>query len=68
MKIEGHFTSDEIRSAMALGATTERLAFKRITLNFPNQAAYDKWFSQQKSSHPNLWGMTLTLVPRLSDQ
>lgn len=64
MRIEGHFTADEIRTAVALGAATTKLAYKKICLSFPTQAAYDKWFSQQKLNRPELWGTMLTLAPK----
>lgn len=64
MRIEGHFTADEIRTAVALGATTERLHYKKIALVFKTQAAYDKWLSDQKTSRPDLWGTMLILSPK----
>lgn len=64
MRIEGHFTVEEIRSAVALGATTAKLPYKKIRLSFPTQVAYDTWFSQQKKDRPDLWGTMMVLTPK----
>jgi hypothetical protein len=62
MRIEGHFTASEIRSAVALGATTDKLPYKKIRINFPNQAAYDRWFTAQQKTQA--WGTLLLLAPK----
>lgn len=64
MRIEGHFTVDEIRSAVALGAATKRLSYNKIEIVFKTQIAYDQWFNDQKATRPDLWGAMLVLPPR----
>ncbi len=64
MKIDGHFTADEIRTAVALGATAAKLAYKKIRLSFPNQNIYDHWFNAQKKNRPESWGTLLLLAPK----
>ncbi len=62
MRIEGHFTADEIRSAVALGATTDKLPYKKISIKFPSQAAYERWFTAQQKTQA--WGTLLLLTPK----
>lgn len=64
MRIEGHFTADEIRSAVAMKATVEKLAYKKIALTFLDAADYETWIGQQKDRHPDLWGTVMVLTPK----
>lgn len=61
LKLEGHFTAEEIKAAMALGATASPLAYGKQRLHFRDQSQYEEWLRRQvRRSPPN----SLVSLPR----
>lgn len=58
MKIDGYFTSAEIKSAINCGASIEQLNYGQMRLTFETAELYDLWMKQS----PSQW--ELALVPR----
>lgn len=61
MILDGYFTANEISTAVKCGATTQKLAFNKLRLKFPTQAALDAWLAGHKTPNEHL---TLTLRPK----
>lgn len=61
LKLEGHFTADEIKAAIALGAVASPLAYGKQRLSFTDQPQYEEWLKRQvRRSPPN----SLVSLPR----
>ncbi len=63
MTIDGHFTQEEIRSAIDAGATIEKLKYKKIKISFKTKTAFNAWLKEQKESRPDLWESAMVLKP-----
>jgi len=64
MMIEGHFTQNEIRSAVTHGATVTELHYRKVRLNFPDQERLGVWLDHQKQTHPEHWTMSMVIPPK----